>query len=474
MFVCCTKDPKAKQMKEKLTKYSPRRYGDITIAYDVLQANKNNYYAQITIDNRHPLGRLDHWNISWEWQRGEFINSMKGVFSHKRDTSKCLYGPAGKFYGDFDFGQPGVNCDKTPILSDLPPSLKDDEKVGKIPFCCRNGSVLPPTLDPSKSHSIFQINVMKMPPDNNIRTALTPPMKWTIDGLLNPQYKCGAPVRVDPQEFPDPSGLQAVNLAVASWQIICNITKPKPNQNRCCVSFSAYYNDSIIPCNTCACGCDDTRSCDPNAGALLLPSEALLVPFANRTAKAKAWADLKKLPVPKKLPCGDNCPVSINWHVNSDSVGGWTARMTIFNWQSNPFEDWFAAVSFQRSYHTFEKVFSFNGTKIDKLNTLFFNGLKDMNFLVGLTNGSRPSDPQVPGKQQSVMTFNKKNMKDFDIRKDGFPTKVYFNGEECALPHHVPLNNLGQRQAASSVGVVVLISFVTLLMLTTSEGNRYY
>lgn len=465
MFVCCVKDPKA-LLKKKKTKYAPRRYGDVTIDFDILQANKNNYYAQVTIDNNHPLGRLDHWNLTWEWQRGEFINFMKGAFSHKKDTSQCLYGPAGKFYGDFDFGQAGVNCDKAPTLSDLPPTKKDDEKVGKLEFCCRNGNVLPTILDPNRARSIFQINVMKMPPDNNLRTAITPPLKWRIDGLVNPQYKCGAPVRVDPQEFPDPTGLDAVNLAVASWRVVCNITKPKPKQSRCCVSFSAYYNDSIIPCNTCACGCAETRHCDANANPLLLPSEALLVPFENRTAKAKAWAEIKHHKIPKKMPCGDNCPVSINWHLNSDSKAGWTARMTIFNWESYSFEDWFAAIKFKRSYHNFEKVFSFNGTKIDNMSTIFFNGLKDMNYLVGETNGTKPNDPRVPGKQQSMMTFNKKNIKDFDVRKDGFPAKVYFNGEECELPPHIPLQSSSghhHRQASSSSSIVVAILVVVLV-----------
>lgn len=183
--------------------------------------------------------------------------------------------------------------------------------------------------------------VQKMPPDLN-RTAFYPPQRWKINGVLNPEYKCGPPIRIDPTEFSDTSGLAAKSYAVASWQVTCNITKPKPKQNRCCVSFSAYYADAAVPCPTCACGCDDDlvhdSKCDPDGAALPIPPESLLVPFANRTTKTKAWAALKHRTLPKKLPCPDNCGVSINWHVNTDYKSGWTARMTLFNWEADPFQ----------------------------------------------------------------------------------------------------------------------------------------
>ena len=38
---------------------------------------------------------------------------------------------------------------------------------------------------------------------------------------------------------------------------------------------------------------------------------------------------------PKKLPCPDNCGISLNWHVNSGYADGWSARVTVFNWGAN-------------------------------------------------------------------------------------------------------------------------------------------
>ncbi|KAA8523718.1 hypothetical protein F0562_010141 [Nyssa sinensis] len=463
--VCCKKDPKFK-VKSTKTKFLPRRYGDLSFTYDVLQAFGGNYLAQVTIDNNHPLGRLDHWNLTWEWMRGEFIYSMRGAYTHKKDPSECIYGAQGEYYKDFDFTQV-MNCQKKPIIADLPTEMANDEKVGKLPYCCRNGSLLPTTMNETKARAIFQLQVYKMPPDLN-RTALNPPQNWKINGVLNPDYKCGAPIRVDPSEFPDPSGLQATSSAVASWQVTCNITKPKLNQARCCVSFSAYYADSAIPCNTCACGCEDTSHCNPKAKPMLLPPEALLVPFGNRTQKAKAWASIKHRNIPKPLPCPDNCGMSINWHVDTDYKSGWTARITLFNWDEFNFEDWFAAIQMKKAFLGYENVYSFNGTKLPKVNnTIFMQGLPGLNFLVGEVNGTHPDkDPRVPGKQQSVISFLKKRTPGIDVaRGDGFPSRVLFNGEECALPTEFPKRSGGHRSRVSFLPVI-FVAIMTFVLMT--------
>ncbi|BFG27516.1 hypothetical protein CerSpe_137910 [Prunus speciosa] len=461
MYVCCVRNPKFKANVTK-TKFLPRQKGDLTIAYDVIQAYENNYLAQVTMENCSPLGRLDHWNLTWEWMRGEFIYNMKGAYPHTIDYLNCIYGDAGKYYQQMDFSKV-LNCEKKPVIGDLPREKANDTQVGKIPNCCRNGSILPPIMDQSKTKSAFQMQVFKLPPDLN-RTALYPPERFKVDGVLNPEYKCGQPIRVDPAQFPDPSGLQATSLAIASWQIVCNITRAKTRKPKCCVSFSAYYNESVIPCNTCACGCSDTKKCNPKAHALLLPPETLLVPFENRTKKAIAWASIKHHHVPKPLPCGDHCSVSVNWHLLSDYKDGWTARITLFNWDKANFEDWFTAVQLKKATAGYEKAYSFNGTKIPKLdNIIFLQGLKGLNFLVAQRNGTNPEkDPKVPGKQQSVISFKKKHTPDIEVAKgDGFPTRVFFNGEECSLPTQLPLSHGNCHHVNFVVAIFLsLLSFV--------------
>ncbi|KAL8047588.1 hypothetical protein ABFX02_07G009500 [Erythranthe guttata] len=470
MQVCCTRDPNFKTNVTLDEGFLPRQEGDLTIMYDVLRTYESNYWAQVVMENHNPLGRLDNWQLSWDWMEEEFIFAMRGAYPSIVDTTECVFGKQGQFYQSLDFST-ALNCERRPTIIDLPLAKTNDSNLGMIPFCCRNGTILPPEMDPGKSKSAFQINVFKMPPNLN-RSDLTPPQNWAVKGRLNPDYKCGPPVRVSPTQFPDPSGLLSDSSAVASWQVVCNITHTSGAAPRCCVSFSAYYNESIIPCKTCACGCPATsgRTCSGTAPAMLIPSQALLVPFDNRTVLTRAWAELHHFPVPNPIPCGDNCGVSLNWHLFTDYRGGWSARITIFNWDDEAFVDWFTAVQLEKAGPGFEKVYSFNGTMMESSNgvndTIFMQGLPGLNYLVGEVNGLDPKkDPRVPGKQQSVISFTKKLTPGINIPAgDGFPTKVYFNGEECSLPTVFPASG-GWRFGSSSVLTAVILAVVVFFLV---------
>lgn len=143
------------------------------------------------------------------------------------------------------------------------------------------------------------------------------------------------------------------------------------------------------------------------------------------------------------MPCGDNCGVSINWHVATDYRRGWSARITIFNWGGTNFADWSAAVELKNAAPDYEKAYSFNGTLVavdGKNTTILMEGLPGLNYLVAEVDGKNPSkDYRVPGKQQSVISFTKKLNRDIKVKAgDGYPTKVFFNGQECRLPSMLP------------------------------------
>ncbi|KAG6487971.1 COBRA-like protein 7 [Zingiber officinale] len=465
---CCRPDPNYVPKPVNATGFLERQSGDLTITYDVLQSYGDSYLALVTIENHNPLGRLDNWELSWEWARDEFILSMKGAYPTVVDASGCIFGKQGQYYQNFDFTKV-LSCKQKPTISDLSPWRYNDTDLGRIPHCCRNGTLLPPEMDPEQSVSAFQIQVQKMPPDVN-RSVLFPPVNWNISGSgLNPNYQCGQPIRVSPAQFPDPSGIDSESLALASWQVVCNITRPKSASPKCCVSFSAFYNDSVVPCKTCACGCSASsraQTCNVSAPGILLPPESLLVPFDNRTEKALAWAQIKHYNVPSPLPCADNCGLSINWHVLTNYQKGWSARVTLFNWGEDQFADWFMAAKLDKAYPGYEQLYSFNGTKMDD-DTIFIVGNPGLNYLNGETNGNSYSDPRVPGKQQSVISFTKKSTPGIEILAgDGYPSKVYFNGEECSMPDMFPTSwAFRSRRPGTFTALGFLLLVASLLFL---------
>ncbi|KAL8527285.1 hypothetical protein ACS0TY_005238 [Phlomoides rotata] len=472
MSVCCIPNSDAKTNITLGEDYSALQTGDVTIMYDVLMTYERNYYAQVTISNLNPFGRLENWKLSWDWMEGEFIDSMRGAYPQVVDSGDCIFGNQGQFYEKFDFSKV-LSCERRPTIIDLPPTRANDTNIGLVPFCCRNGTILPPSMDPKRSNSSFQMQVYKMPPNLN-RTHISPPRNWAINSTVGPGYQCTQPFRVVPTLFPDPSGLPTHTTAVATWQVICNETRPtaESKKSSCCVSFSSFFNDSVVPCNTCACSCERRNDdvCSATEPALLLPAEALLVPFDNRTKLAKAFADNNRRELPNPLPCGDNCGVSINWHVLSDYEKGWTARITLFNWGDASIADWFASVELDKAMLGLEKTYSMDGKVMpNPNNTLFLQGLSGQNYLVAERNGSNPKkDPRVPGSQQTVISFTKKQTPGIHVsRGDGFPTKVYFNGEECSLPTILPSG--GSRAAVISVIFTTLLSFLAIFILVERD-----
>lgn len=471
MSTCCIQDNNTKTNITLEEEFSPLGTGDVTIMYDVLMTYDINYIAQVTISNLNPLSRLDNWKLSWEWMEGEFIKAMRGAYPQVVDTRNCIFGSQGQVHKDLDFSK-FLSCDRRPTFVDLPPSKANDSNVGLIPFCCRNGSILSPAMDITKSNSSFQIEVYKMPPDLN-KTELSPPRNWRINSTVGPDYQCSQPILVAPSLFPEPSGLPSQTAAVASWQVVCNITKVESRKPSCCVTFSSFFNDSVVPCNTCACGCAVAAAgaggtCSATEPALLLPAQALLVPFDNRTKMVKEFANLKKRRLPNPMPCADNCGVSINWHLLSDFEKGWTARVTLFNWDDTAVVDWFASVELGKAMPGYEKVYSMDGKVLSdsKNDTLFLYGLPGLNYLVAETNGSNPrKDPPIPGSQQTVISFTKKQTPEIHVaRGDGFPTKVYFNGEECSLPAIIP-SNARRRLATDSAVFTSILSLLLIFIL---------
>lgn len=440
--------------------------GDILVTYDVRQAYASNYRALVTISNESPYGRIDNWNLQWNWTEGEFIYTMQGARPKVADTQVCVAGEAGTNYppsATMDINS-AISCSTSPVIADVPLEKQNDTLVGNVKHCCRNGTILPAVIDPSKSKSAFTMNVFKLPPYAGDSMHLVPPSNFRIgDGV----YTCGAPRLIAPSLFFSDSSLDYSENALKTWQVSCNkstgATKPPP---KCCVSFSSYLNDSIIPCPTCACGCaaKPQPTCSTTTPAMLLPYSALTDRPANRTDKAVVWANMNHFPVPNPLPCLDNCGVSIHWHIVSDYSKGWSARMSLFGWSNDTHPDWFAVVEMPKAMPGFEKAYTFNATQIlaSPSNTSFVvQGTPGYNnYLLGVTS---PSVKTGVSMLQSIVSFAKGSTPGIDIKgKDGFPSKIWFNGDECAMPDTWPTSEALRMASPSTVLAAFLILIWTL------------
>lgn len=170
---------------------------------------------QVTIENNSPFAKIDYWNLSWTWQENEFITKMMGATTKSADLDICLNGIAGKTYTDPDMNKV-FSCSISPEIIDLPSQSFNDTQIGGIQYCCRNGTIWPAVLDPSKSKSAFLMNVFKVPPQSNKLQHITPPGAWRFgDG----RFKCGLPRRIKNTAYPDPYLLHETT-AFKTWQVL--------------------------------------------------------------------------------------------------------------------------------------------------------------------------------------------------------------------------------------------------------------
>ena len=46
-------------------------------------------------------------------------------------------------------------------------------------------------------------------------------------------------------------------MPAVTWNVTCTYSQYLASKYpSCCVSFSSFYNDTIVPCAKCACGCE--------------------------------------------------------------------------------------------------------------------------------------------------------------------------------------------------------------------------
>ncbi|KAL6964414.1 COBRA-like protein 6 [Sarracenia purpurea var. burkii] len=236
-------------------------------------------------------------------------------------------------------------------------------------------------------------------------------------------------------------------FVVATYNVTCSYSQfrasPAPT---CCVSLSAFYNDTIVSCPQCSCGCQGQiglKCVKPgeSPSVLQLPNEA---------------------PLPVVQCTQHMCPIRVHWHVKLNYREYWRVKMTVTNLNyAKNYSQWNLVV-LHPNMQNVTRVFSFNFKPLNQYgdinDTGMFYGIRYYNDML-LQSGEN-------GNVQTEMLLHK-DAGIFTFREGwAFPRKISFNGDECVIPlpdDYPRLPNSGNFGAPAKARVI-LSSLLLLLV----------
>lgn len=355
------------------------------------------------------------WKLGWSWAKKEIIWTMLGA-------ETVLQGDCAQYRTD-----PLPHCcAPTPVVVDLLPDVEDSLRVAN---CCKGGVLQAFAQDPAQALAVLQITVGN---SGNTNKTVALPHNFTLLSP-GPGYTCGPAVHVPKSLFPSADGRRWTE-ALMTWNVTCTYSQFLAQRApSCCVSFSAFYDDTIVPCPTCSCACltnsttpiittpktlTNSQTCvDPNTPFSEIP--AILNPVGTGAN------------MPDVLYCTqDMCPVKIHWHVYINYEEYWRVKLTVTNRDfSKNFTDW-NVVAQHPNFDNFTEAFSFSYKPLNPYgsytnDTAMFWGLPYYNQML------LQAGPE--GNVQSDLLFGKDAK--FTLSNGwAFPSRIYFNGDDCVLP----------------------------------------
>lgn len=378
--------------------------GNITIKWDVMSWTGDGYTAVVTLYNYQQYRHIEApgWLLGWTWAKKEIIWTMVGgQATMQGDCSKFKTGPP-------------HCCLRSPTIVDLLPGVPYNSQIAN---CCRGGVLSSWAQDPTNAVASFQVSVGMSGTTN---TTVKLPKNFTLQ-TPGPGYTCGPAKIVKPSLFAASDGRRKTQ-AMMTWNISCTYSQFLAQRSpSCCVSFSSFYNETIVPCPTCSCSCRNNGTvggCYENAP---------LLPVSSGTNTGL----VPRVPTPQLHCTDDMCPVRIHWHIKQNYQSYWRAKVTVTNrnyaWN---YTHW-NIVAQHPNFRNLTQVFSFTYTGLnpygDVINdTAMFWGVKYYNDLL-MQAGEE-------GNAQSEMLFEK-DPTTFSFKEGwAFPQRLYFNGDACVLP----------------------------------------
>jgi hypothetical protein len=318
--------------------------GNITIKWDVMSWTPDGYVAMVTINNYQTYRQImaPGWTVGWTWARQEVIWSMVGA--QATDQGDC---------SRFKANLPHC-CRRTPAVVDLLPGVPYNQQIAN---CCRGGVLPAYGQAPSAAAAAFQVSVGQAGTTN--RTVRLP-RNFTLLGP-GPGYTCGR-ARVVPSTVFLTADRRRKTQALMTWNVTCTYSQHLASKYpSCCVSFSSFYNDTIVPCAKCACGCDAHKPCvrsERDGKRLAVTGKKH---DANANAHGRGNGVAAAAMAAPLLQCTTHmCPVRVHWHVKLNYREYWRAKITIvnFNYRMN-YTGW-TLVAQHPNLDNITEVFSFD------------------------------------------------------------------------------------------------------------------
>ncbi|KAJ9677242.1 hypothetical protein PVL29_022313 [Vitis rotundifolia] len=403
--------------------------GNITIKWDVMSWTPDGYVAVVTMSNFQMYRQImsPGWTLGWTWAKKEVIWSMVGAQATEQ-------GDCSKFKGNIPHC-----CKRNPTVVDLLPGVPYNQQIAN---CCKGGVVASWGQDSSAAVSSFQLTVGLSGTSNK---TVRLPKNFTLLGP-GPGYTCGQAITVPSSIFLSSDGRRQTQ-ALMTWNVTCTYSQMVVSKYpSCCVSFSSFYNSTITPCTSCACGCQNKNNC--------IMSDTKIESVVGLHTPTE-----DNMPL---LQCTQhNCPIRVHWHVKVNYQEYWRVKITItnFNYRMN-YTQW-TLVAQHPNLNNITQVFSFAYKPLIPYTSIndsgMFYGIKFYNDVL-MEDGP-------DGNVQSEMILQK-DKNTFTLKEGwAFPQRIYFNGDECMMPLPDSYPLLAGSAPANQIALSTLASLVLLILL---------
>ncbi|OEL19069.1 COBRA-like protein 7 [Dichanthelium oligosanthes] len=447
--------------------------GDIRINWDFQSLDvktENTYTVMVSIHNRQLYRHIERpgWRLSWTWAGKEVIWNTQGAEATEQGDCSRVGG-----------GSRPHCCQKRPVMADLPPGAPYNQQVAN---CCRGGVLSSLTQSNLTSTAAFQMVVGGFAAASD-GGGNEPEMPWGFDVGV-PGYSCSNATKVPPTR--SKVDKQRHVQVLLTWQVTCSYSQYRESWSpSCCVSLSTFYNEDIVSCPRCTCGCQGSpqspkcvrqspflRPHSPRA-----PSHVYVVALHISLTGARTscfFCFSGSEPGTPALPSGGGgdepaaplvrcsehmCPIRVHWHVKVSYRNYWRVKVTVSNYNLvRNYSDWNLVLQ-HPNLRSLTQLFSFNYKPLVEYGTFndtgMFWGIRFYNEM--LLQGGNVQTEMILEKNESDFTFS---------GGWAFPRRVYFDGRECVMPPADQYPALPKEASATRTRRRSLVAGACLLLLS--------